>query len=149
MEKVYLQGPVVCGLYGAFEADYGNPESASMPRVTPSRAGDALLPFRCPDCDDKVDFSDPKRREQYHDARVVEGRKRDNYWCPSCGARFRLNGRGCELDGKPDDEGVAPAIVERVKMGGDGLVDYSRTISGRQSIFGRFRDYLRGIDAGL
>lgn len=147
MDSVYLQGPAVCGFFGAFEEDYGTPQSSALPRVTPTRVGSALLPFNCPSCDSKIDFSDRKRLESYHDTRVLGTVKKDNYWCPTCDARFVLNKKGIALNG-PVSNDIAPSVVESVVLGDDGLVSVTRkNKSGKKKLIDRLlNDYVAGSD---
>lgn len=143
MNTTYLDGPSVCGFWGMFESDFGDPQTESpYCRITPSRVGSALMPFHCPRCKSVVDFTDPQRREDYHDTRKTL----DNYWCPRCGYRFRLN-----LVGKPFKDrlsgGVASAVVESISIGSDGLVHYKRSSQGGTTILGKFlMGYLEGCD---
>jgi hypothetical protein len=143
-----LSGPSVCGFYGAFESDYGD-DSTPRPyaRVTPTRVGSALLPFNCPSCDSKIDFSDAKRRESYHDTRVLGTVKKDNYWCPNCDARFVLNKKGITLNG-PVSNDVAPSVVENVVLGDDGLVSITRkNNSAKKNLVVRLhKEYVLGSD---
>jgi hypothetical protein len=145
--STYLPGPTVCGFHGLFEGDYGDPSTPTpYPRVTPSKAGSVLLPFHCPECDFVIDFSDRDGREHYHDTRETKRGKRDNYWCPSCGARFLLN-----LNGKPFEgtltNGIAPAEVETIAVGEDGMVDYKRYTKAPVTISGRLlREYVIGTE---
>jgi hypothetical protein len=129
-----------------FESDFGHPSNGPMPRVTPSRLGSAMLPFYCPSCNAAIDFSNPERREHFHDTRIIAGKQRNNHWCPACGNRFVLNMKGQTFDGKLDN-GVAKSIVEQITIGEDGLVDLKRSVMGTTSIFGSFRDYVVGVDA--
>lgn len=145
MDHVYLSGPPLVGLYGMFDADYGDPDSPRpYPRVTPSRAGALMLPFRCPRCPATVDFSDPARREDYHDTRPLPGgARRDNYFCPRCGVRFTLNDRGQPMKGKLATDGAAPSVVETIAVGADGKLSLRRT----ESIpGGALEQYLLGCD---
>jgi hypothetical protein len=146
-DTIYLPGPTVCGFHGMFEADYGTPSTEPMPRVTPSRVGSALLPFHCPSCEAVVDFSDPTRRERHHDTRETASGARDNYWCPACSSRFLLNTKGKPFKGSIDEH-VAPAEIETIAVGADGMVDYRRyTKEPRSStIFGHFQNYILGTD---
>ncbi len=146
--EIYLSGPTVCGFHGMFEADFGTPSKGPYPRVTPSKVGAALLPFHCPCCDEVIDFSDPERREQYHDTRDDSGKPRDNYWCPNCGSRFLLNLKGKPFKGTIDEH-VAPAEVETIAVGDDGMVNYKRITKAPTpaSIFGSmFTSYIIGTD---
>ena len=149
-EEIYLPGPTVCGFHGMFEADYGTPSSEPMPRVTPSKVGSALLPFHCPCCDEVIDFSDPESRERYHDTRAIEGGKqRDNYWCPCCQQRFLLNLKGKPFKGSIDEDHVAPAEVETIAVGEDGMVEYKRYTKAPQkptTVLGHFQNYILGTD---
>lgn len=148
MNSTYIAGPSVCGFFGAFEQDYGTPPTGALPRVTPSRVGDAILPFNCPSCDAKIDFSDRKKRESYHDTRVSGSAKNDNYWCPGCAARFKLNLRGKKFNGAVDN-GVAPSTVEMIAIGDDGLVDIKRIENGPRfgTLVGKLlNEYVVGSD---
>ena len=142
--KTYLPGPVVCGFYDCFEADYGDPETPKpYARVTPSRVGKALLPFHCPSCGQVVDFTDSERLAAYRDDR---NKARVNYFCPSCGARFYLNEAGREFSGSLDSDGAAPSVVERIVRGPDG-VDVVRERQGEATVLGWVRQhYLAGCD---
>jgi hypothetical protein len=144
--RTYLAGPTVCGLWSAFEQDFGDPNTdLPLCRVTPSRLGTTLLPFRCPRCSRPIDFSDSKTRESYHDKRVVDGKQRDNHWCPSCGARFTLNLKGQPYTGAAN--GIAPATVECVVVGADGFTDIMRKTHGAVTIIGRlFEQWIVGTD---
>ena len=107
-----LPGPAVCGFWGLFDADYGDPSTPRpYPRVTPSALGGVTLPFRCPHCKRiRADFADGAEREKYHDARDGHG----NYWCPDCGGRFDLALPGAPLAAAlPAGSVVAPSRVER------------------------------------
>ena len=106
--------------------------------------GSAILPFHCPSCGAAVDFSDPERREHYHDTREVNGRRRDNYWCPSCQARFLLNPVGQGFTGALGSDGVAPSTVERIAVGADGLVKFQR--QRKKTVSGWFGNYVLGSD---
>ena len=103
-----LPGPPLPGFHGLFEEDFGDPSTDPVSlTVTPCRVGESTLPFRCPRCRIPSDaLACPVARERYHDPRPGRG----NYFCPSCGLRFRLR-----LPGEPLPAGaeVAPAIVER------------------------------------
>lgn len=151
--ETYLPGPTVCGFHGMFESDYGDPSSPKpYPRVTPSKVGSALLPFHCPCCDAVIDFSDSERREQFHDTRDDaddSGKPRDNYWCPCCGQRFLLNLKGKPFKGNIDEH-VAPAEVETIAVGEDGMVSYKRITKAPRNpttILGRmFKSYVIGTD---
>jgi hypothetical protein len=123
VDHVYLSGPALCGLYGMFEEDFGDPESPRpYPRVTPTRLGGVLMPFRCPRCPATVDFSNPETREHYRDPRP----SRNNHFCPRCGVRFTLNTDGQALVGKIADDGAAPSTVETISVGSDGLLKLER-----------------------
>lgn len=126
----YLPGRSVLGFWGLKEADYGCPDTpAPYDRVVPPSSG----VFPCSHCKHQIDFANPRRREHYHDTRVVEvplagGRRawvqRNNYWCPWCGWRFYL--------GKPDVVGR----LEHYAMRG-----------GVRARVGRIKKhYLRGLD---
>lgn len=144
MSQVYLSGPSIVGLYGMFEENWGDPSSPKpYPRVTPTRVGAALLPFRCPRCETTIDFSDPKRREHYHDTRRLGTGRRDNYFCPSCGMRFLLNDKGKQLEGKVSVDGAAPSTVETITIGADGLLSLRRTESHPAA---SIHQYLLGCD---
>ena len=144
-DTTYLPGPTVCGFYGAFESDFGD---ASTPkpyaRITPSRVGTALLPFHCPSCEAAIDFSDPERRRAYHDTRKTARGKNDNYWCPSCGSRFLLNLKGKPFKGSIDEH-VAPAEIETITVGEDGMVNYKRNTKA-PALLGHFKNYILGTD---
>jgi len=143
-DTTYLAGPTVCGFHGMFEENYGMPSSKPMPRVTPSKVGAALLPFHCPCCEAVVDFSDPERRENYHDTRPLpNGKQRNNHWCPACGSRFLMNMKGKPFKGTLSEH-VAPAEVETIAVGEDGMVNYKRTT--RATVFGHLKDYILGTD---
>jgi len=148
VHPVYLDGPSVCGFWGMFDSDFGDPNT-NLPlcRITPTKVGSALLPFRCPRCDSAIDFSDSKRLEHYHDTRLTSnGKKRDNYWCPTCGNRFLINFVGRPLEGKLDSSGVAPSTVECITVGSDGLVNLQRSVQGVTTILGLLGDYIKGCD---
>lgn len=97
----YMRGPSLCGFHGLSESDYGDPETpAPYPVAHPRVASGVVCPFPCPQCGAVVDFSDPRRREAYHDTREqrdARGRlivKHNNYYCPACNKRFRLSMSG-------------------------------------------------------
>jgi len=140
VDETYLDGPPLCGLYGFFEADFGAPDSPKpYPRVTPSRVGGLLLPFRCPCCPATIDFSDPKNRADYCDPRPLRG----NHYCPRCGARFLLNTDGQPLDGELATDGAAPSMVETVGFDDRGLIKLDRrTVRPGGSV----EQYLLGCD---
>jgi len=101
----HLPGVPLCGFFGLFERDYGDPSTdPARCVIAPSRFGSVLLPFRCPRCSREIDFSDPARRADYRDARPGRG----NYWCPTCGLRFQLDSHGKQVSAS------APAIVSGV-----------------------------------
>jgi hypothetical protein len=148
-EEIYIPGPTVCGFHGMFERDFGD-DTTPKPyaRVTPSRVGGALLPFHCPSCEAVVDFSDPARREHHHDSRETASGKNDNYWCPSCSHRFYLNTKGKPFKGTIDEH-VAPAEVETIAVGEDGMVNYKRITKAPRNpttILGHFQNYILGTD---
>ncbi len=97
-----MPGPAICGFHGAFESDFGDPSTPMpYPVVTPKQACASLLPFPCPHCGRMcTEFSDAKTREPYHDTReerTDDGRlivKHNNYFCPGCRKRFRIDLRG-------------------------------------------------------
>lgn len=119
-DSPYLPGPPVVGFWGLFENDFGS-SSTPVPycTVAPTKIGSALLPFHCPHCRAVVDFSDPRRREMFHDTRrwtswrgLKKGTvKNRHYWCPSCGARFFLDLAGTPLVGPLAPGTVAPSRV--------------------------------------
>ena len=78
--------------------------------ITPSRVGNALLPFRCPRCKEiPQDLACPVAREHYKDPRPGGA-----YHCPRCGCRFRINLQGTPLDSTlPAGAEVGPSRVER------------------------------------
>jgi hypothetical protein len=126
---MYLSGPSICGFFGLFEADYGDP-STPYPycRVTPSRIGSALLPFKCPRCEKAVDFTNPDTRECYHDTRKIGTKQRNNYYCPCCGCRFFLNLSGMPFKGDLDVLGCATSAVETIEKSPEGFVDIKRKV---------------------
>lgn len=141
----YLPGPPVAGFYGFFEADFGDPDSPTpYPRVTPTRICDAVLPFRCPRCKGKIDFTSPERREHYHDTRP----QHDNHHCPACGMRFFLNPGQPWSGGKLDEKGCAPSTVEYVSRKPSGLLEVRREELGVRKALSSVADlYLLGCDA--
>jgi hypothetical protein len=96
-----------------------------------------------------VDFSDSERREAYHDTRVVDGKRRENYWCPTCGGRFKINLKGKKFLGKITGD-AAPSEVETIAVGEDGMVNYRRltrdTVSSTTVLGNMFRSYIIGSD---
>jgi len=143
----YLSGPEVCGFYGMFETNFGDPETpAPYARVTPSCVAGVLLPFSCPNCKTVLSqFSDPKTREHYHDDR--DGR--DNFWCPTCDVRFNLRLQGMPL---PKNaalvDGAAPSLVERFQDSDDSkIITHSELQDNDASVVGRlFRHFISGSD---
>lgn len=124
----YLSGIPVVGFVGLFEARYGDPDTPRpYCRVTPSRVGSAILPFRCPRCRAAIDFTDPAVRDAHRDARDPG---RVNHFCPRCGLRFYLHEGGAAPPSCVDDGGAAPAIVERVVRCPDGGTDIRRVVLG-------------------
>ncbi len=145
--STFLPGPSVCGLYGYFEEDFGDPDTRSpYARITPSRIGAALLPFHCPRCKQVVDFSTPEQREHYHDTRVLDGKKRDNYFCPSCGNRFFLNMAGQPLNGRVGRDNGTPSIVEELVVGSNGTISIKKTKQATPVLDDYLLDYSHGTD---
>lgn len=89
--------PQNCGFSHShyFEAGWGDPSTPKpYVTITPSFVGNSLLPFRCPNCKRPAqELACPKTRKKYHDQR--EGR--DNYYCPECGYRFKIDLAGTPL----------------------------------------------------
>ena len=142
-QRVWLAGPTICGLWGMFEDNFGLSSTPTpYARVTPSRVGDALLPFHCPGCGGVIDFSDAARREAFHDTRSGH----DNYWCPRCGARFEINDAAAAASGAVTigADGAATSIVEQVDRGRDGLLNVRRRFQASLTPTGLA--YLRGTD---
>jgi transcription elongation factor Elf1 len=115
--RILIKGAVLCGFADAFDAAYGDPNTP-LPyvKVTPTRLGPALLPFRCPKCQKVLtQFCDPGTRECYRDS------QRGFYWCPACGNRMLIDVKGMALPA-PLEPGVlaAPCKVER---GGEVLLE--------------------------
>jgi hypothetical protein len=145
--NTYLPGPSVCGLYGFFESDYGCPDTpAPYARVTPSKVASALLPFHCPKCKSTIDFSNPVRREHYHDTRVVDGKQNNNHWCPACGNRFVINNVGQPLSGRIGSDGTANSTVEEIVVGADGFVNVKRRKQSSSRLLDSLKDYVSGTD---
>lgn len=116
-----IGGTRLAGFHGLFEEDFGDPATPTpYPRVTPSRVGDALLPFRCPACRTIVrEFSDARDRECFHDP------QRGFYFCPcpDCRSRFYFNEDGIPLPSAlPAGATVAPCKVDR---GGKAIIEGS------------------------
>jgi hypothetical protein len=108
----YLPGTPILGFHGLFEADYGDPNTKEpYVRVTPSKLGSLLLPFKCPECKQvNYEFSDARRRAMYKDPRPG----RTNHWCPMCKVRFCLVEEGMPLPkALPPGAAYAPARVDR------------------------------------
>lgn len=111
MKTNLISGRPLLGFWFMFEQCYGDPETESpMRTITPSCVGGALLPFRCPRCQDVArELASPKTREWYRDTR----KGRDNHFCPSCGCRFKINMEGMELPCALEKGAmVAPSKVE-------------------------------------
>lgn len=137
----------MCGLYGFFETDFGDPETKQpYKRVTPTRVGDALLPFHCPRCKKVIDFSNPERRSHYHDTRVLDGNKRDNYFCPACGNRFFINKQGQPLSGRVGRDHGAPSTVEELVIGANGVMSIKTKKQSSPLIADYLLDYAHGSD---
>lgn len=113
----YLPGTPVTGFFGMFEENYGKPEDGPLSTIVPSTEKGTILPFSCPACDKAIDFRSKKEREKFHDTRIgvsaMSGRrvKRDNYYCPYCGYRFKLNFHGNPLKTAIYGKAVAPSEV--------------------------------------
>lgn len=110
--ETYLHGVPLAGFHGIFEENFGDPMTPTpYPRVTPSRMGTALLPFRCPVCRTIIhEFSDKEMREHYRDP------QRGFFFCPcpDCRSRFYLDEEGMALPkALPAGASVAPCRVER------------------------------------
>ena len=106
----HIPGPTLCGFFGIFEVDHGDPTTDALGlTITPSRVGGVLLPFRCPRCGEAPRaLSDSAEREKYRDRRPG----RDNYHCPLCGCRFKIDLRGTPLpEALPPRAAVAPSLV--------------------------------------
>lgn len=90
-----LNLPPLAGFFGLAESDRGDPATSSpYPRITPSRVGPAVLPFRCYACKGiNNDFTDARTREKYRDKREGKG----HHWCPMCNKRFYLVANGMPL----------------------------------------------------
>ena len=106
-----LPGRPLLGFYGLFEEDYGDEATAREAIVvTPSKVGSALLPFRCPKCQEvPQELACPVTREHYRDPRPGGG-----HHCPRCGCRFQIDLRGTPLTSTlPAGAKVGPSLVER------------------------------------
>jgi hypothetical protein len=109
-----IKGTPLLGFADAFDASWGNPATPKpYLRVTPSRLGDALLPFRCPGCGAVLtQFSDPGSRSCYTDP------QRGHRWCPACGLRILL-----DVGGMPLPAPLLPgAVVAPSKVTREGAV---------------------------
>lgn len=140
----YLPGPPVVGFHGMFEGDFGCPDTPEpLSTIVPSSKNGQLLPFACPGCDQPIDFGSKSVRDCYHDGR--RGRDangqhvvRDNYFCPGCGYRFKLNLRGMPLNTSTYGRVIAPSRV----MDADGTV----TVRNQITFLGSFSDrYLHAV----
>ena len=108
--RALLPGPVLLGFADFFEAAQGDPRTPQpYPRVVPSAVSGVLLPFRCPHCGKvRPEAVDPRKRGGYGDP------ARGFSWCPACGGRYVLDGRGTPLaEALPPGAACAPAKVER------------------------------------
>lgn len=135
--RAHISGPTLCGFWGMFEEDYGTPTGDILPIITPSFVGSSLLPFRCPGCKTVAqELVCPKTREYFHDRRMG----RDNYWCPNCGLRFRLNLQGsplsCDLK--------SGAMVGPSRVNDNGVVTWQDTPSIVGAILGAVAEVVFG-----
>lgn len=131
-QEKYLEGRPIIGFWSLFSNDYGDENVVHVThRITPSRAGNTLLPFHCPRCEKVLDFSNIKEREEHRDDRLGQG----NYFCPYCGFKFYLNLSGSEVSKGIDKGGAFPSIVESLGKTKDGLVEIRRQVGGKRKLF--------------
>lgn len=148
----YLRGPSLIGFFGLSEADHGDPRTPlPLVTITPSVVDGHVLPFRCPRCK-KVNrrFGDPSYREKYHDTRTetLDGRRfrRDNYWCPACGFRFKLDLAGQAVTRLLPPETVAPSTVVRTLPSGEVLRERQDDTTLSTVLGWFFRGHQTGVD---
>lgn len=108
-----IRGPVLIGFMEAFSEASGRDDTPRpYVKVTPSRVGPILLPFKCPHCSAvRAEVVDARKRNAYRD------NERGFSWCPACRMRYVINPTGTLLaDALPAGASYAPALVDR----GDG-----------------------------